>query len=125
MAVRFWHNPPLERRCTSISCGSPYEILLGAICESAEQAKNLGVFFVELAEENPLAVEAYLLHFIKRIQGELDVQSCELEVRREFRHSPMDFPRPSPARNFCLPAFFKSISEVASLSRVVEAAKQL
>jgi hypothetical protein len=107
-----------------ISCGSPYEILLGAICESTDQAKRLGEFFVVLAEEDLHAVEGYLMHFIQRIQRELDLQSCELEVRPEFRHSPMDFPRPSPTRNFCLPAFFKPIQEAANLSRVAEALNQ-
>jgi hypothetical protein len=118
---RFNHNSTLESREAIIAFGTPYEILLGALCASVHDASRIGQFFVTLSLDYPREVEQYLLHFVERMKSELNWQDCSLEIKIEYQNSPMDFPRPSPTRNFVIPAFIREIRKSENLARVVSA----
>lgn len=96
--LEYWHNDSLEKRSSKLAIGVPYEILLGMLSHSNENVSRAAAFFLQLGKEHHSAVAAYLAGFISRLAAECQSSSCELEVKEEYRSTPMDFPRPSPAR---------------------------
>lgn len=118
LSVAQQHNEALRSCQVVIGFGMPYETLLGAICHSVHNAKAIGQFFGRLSAIDEQAVHAYLGHFVKRLISEFDFSSSELEVKPEFKNTPMDFPRPSPTLHFLLPAFFIEITSVCALRDV-------
>jgi hypothetical protein len=119
IVLPYFHNEALESRSAKLAFGIPYEILLGILCNGDKNGERAADFFVSLAGEFPEPTATYLYSFITRLFNELDFDSCELEATRGFRHTPMDFPRPSPARLIVLdfaarlarsPALYESLS---------------
>src|SRR5690606_14046417 len=102
-----------------VAFGMPYETLLGAICHSIPNAQAIGRFFRELCAVDEAAVRKYVDHFVARLCAEVDFGSSELEAKPEFRGTPIDFPRPSPALRFLLPAFFAELASVRALRKVI------
>ena len=95
--LHYFNNEALESRTVTLRFGTPYETLLGMICYSSANAERAAEFFVGLFESHSAAVTAYLSGFITRLAAETDLRTCELDILPDYRHTPMDFPRPSPA----------------------------
>jgi hypothetical protein len=109
----------LSPREVVVAFGMPYESLLGVICHSIFNAKEAGRFFAKLAGIDQPSVADYLSCFVARLRSELDFDTPHLEVKKEFRNTPMDFPRRSPSLFVCLPVFWfqlMDIPEVAALA---------
>jgi hypothetical protein len=96
--VSFFHNEALEPRRAKLAFGMQYEILLGVLCNSNANTATAATFFLELLQVDFDPACRYLEGFVFVLNQQCDLSSCELEVRREYKHTPMDFPRPSPAR---------------------------
>lgn len=96
--ISFFHNEALESRRTKLAFGMPYEILLGVLCNSNANTAAAATFFLDLLQFDFEPTRRYLEGFIFVLNQQCDLSSCELEVRAEYKHTPMDFPRPSPAR---------------------------
>jgi hypothetical protein len=122
LVLPLFHNEALQSRSAVVAFGMPYEVLLGVICYSVQNAKEAGQFFVRLSSIDQESVRTYLCHFVTRLISELDFSTTDLEAKEEFRNTPMDFPRPSPTLHFVLPAFF---SEIASSLAIRDAIRRL
>src|SRR5689334_8183310 len=84
----YWHNPALEKRTADIGFGTPYEILLGVLCERSDNAERVAKVYLSLADVDFESVTGYLRGFIERISSDLDLHTCELTIRPENRHRP-------------------------------------
>ena len=93
-----WHNEAIEKRTVKLAFGIPYDILIGVLCHSQSNAERAAEFFRDLARDDMSAVAVYLIGFFSRLQAECDLHTVDLKVRPERRHTPLGFPRPSPAR---------------------------
>ena len=120
LVLQQFHNEALQSRPVAVAFGMPYEVLLGAICHSVQNAKEAGQFFVRLSSIDQESVRTYLRHFVWRLNSELDFGTTDLEAKEEFKNTPMDFPRPSPTLRFVFPAFFSEIASSPEIREVVE-----
>jgi hypothetical protein len=98
IVLSYFHNEALEGREGKLAFGVPYETLLGMICRGDSNLDRAAAFFIRLSQEQFQPVADYLAGFIRCLTTELDFSSCDLAAKAEYRNTPMDFPRPSPAR---------------------------
>jgi hypothetical protein len=98
LQLPYWHNEALESRTAKLAFGVPYEILLGVLCHSDANVVKAAEFYLGLAKDNLRATGAYLSGFFARLADDCDLQSGDLSAKPQKRDTPMDFPRPSPAR---------------------------
>lgn len=96
--VSYVYNEAFEERRARIGFGMPYETLLGVLCGGNTNTAKAADVFLGLCEIDFEATSRYMTGFITTLIQQCDSSSCELNVRQEYKHRPMDFPRPSPAQ---------------------------